>query len=77
VACGDRHARLRDHRRRPGAPSACGSPRRTSANWSEPLGLAAPFVEGAVIVVAGYALAALQPVRALTGRGRASLATAR
>jgi hypothetical protein len=34
-------------------------------NWSEPLGLAALFVEGAVIAVAGYALAALHPARAL------------
>ena len=34
-------------------------------NWSEPLGLAALFVEGAVIAVAGYALAALRPARAL------------
>jgi hypothetical protein len=39
-------------------------------NWSEPLGLAALFVEGAVIAVAGYALAALAPVRALAGRRR-------
>src|ERR1700754_2007650 len=30
-------------------------------NWSEPLGLAALFVEGAVIATAGYALAALRP----------------
>jgi hypothetical protein len=34
-------------------------------NWSEPLGLAALFVECAVIAVAAYALAALAPVRAL------------
>ena len=34
-------------------------------NWSEPLGLAALFVEGAVIAVAGYALAALRPVAAV------------
>ena len=34
-------------------------------NWSEPLGLAALFVEGAVIAVAGYALAALSPVGAV------------
>src|SRR3954462_2465501 len=32
-------------------------------NWSEPLGLAALFVEGAVIAVASYALVALHPVR--------------
>ncbi len=34
-------------------------------NWSEPLGLAALFVESAVVAVASYALAALRPVRAL------------
>ena len=37
-------------------------------NWSEPLGLAALFVEGAVIAVSAYALAALRPVAALTRR---------
>src|SRR3954470_2856517 len=47
-------------------------------NWSEPLGLAALFVEAAVIAVAAYALAALRPIRALTGqRSRAALAGAR
>ena len=46
-------------------------------NWSEPLGLASLFVEGTLIAVAGYALAALRPVRALSGRGRAALAPAR
>jgi len=46
-------------------------------NWSEPLGLAALFVEGAVIAVAGYALVALRPVSAPAARGRASLAAAR
>ena len=46
-------------------------------NWSEPLGLAALFVEGAVIAVAGYALATLRPVRVLVRRGRVSLAGAR
>src|SRR5690242_20294955 len=34
-------------------------------NWSEPLGLAALFVEGTVIAVAGYALAALRPAKRL------------
>ena len=43
-------------------------------NWSEPLGLAALFVEAAVIAVAGYALMALHPVRMLAARGRARLA---
>jgi hypothetical protein len=38
-------------------------------NWSEPLGLAALFVEGAVIAVAAYALAALRPARALQRDG--------
>jgi hypothetical protein len=56
-----------------GLPQATGD----VGNWSEPLGLAALFVEGAVIAVAGYALAAVRPVRALAGRGRATLATAR
>jgi hypothetical protein len=46
-------------------------------NWSEPLGLAALFVEAAVIAVAGYALAALRPARLLVRRPRAALATAR
>ena len=45
-------------------------------NWSEPVGLAALFVEGAVIAVAGYALTALAPVRALAGRGRTAPAAA-
>jgi len=34
-------------------------------NWSEPLGLAALFVEAVVIAVSAYALAALRPARAL------------
>src|SRR3954451_20223320 len=46
-------------------------------NWSEPLGLAALFVEGAVLAVAGYALVATHSVRALAGRGRATLAAVR
>ena len=46
-------------------------------NWSEPLGLAALFVEGAVIAVAGYALAALRPAALLARRSRVSLAGAR
>jgi hypothetical protein len=37
-------------------------------NWSEPLGLAALFVEGTVIAVAGYAVAVLRPARALQRR---------
>jgi hypothetical protein len=32
-------------------------------NWAEPLGVAALFVEGAVLAVAGYAVAAATPVR--------------
>ena len=46
-------------------------------NWSEPLGLAALFVEGAVIAIAGYALAALRPAAMLARRGRVTLAGAR
>lgn len=46
-------------------------------NWSEPLGLAALFVEGAVIAIAGYALVALSPARLLARRVRVSLAGAR
>ena len=46
-------------------------------NWSEPLGLASLFVEGALIALAGYALAALRPVRMLARRGRMTLAGAR
>src|SRR3954447_21029120 len=46
-------------------------------NWSEPLGLAALFVEGAVIAVGGYALAALRPHRVLGRATRVSLAGAR
>src|SRR3954447_2002757 len=46
-------------------------------NWSEPLGLAALFVEGAVIAVASYALVALHPVRALGQRGGAALTAGR
>jgi hypothetical protein len=43
-------------------------------NWSEPLGLAALFVEGVVIAVSGYALAALRPARMLARQGRVALA---
>src|SRR3954447_22831193 len=46
-------------------------------NWSEPLGLAALFVEGTVIAVAGYALGALHPVGLLARRGRLTPAGAR
>jgi len=46
-------------------------------NWSEPLGLAALFVEGAVIAVAGYALAALHPVGMFARQARVSFAGAR
>src|SRR3954453_11298985 len=46
-------------------------------NWSEPLGLAALFVEGTVVALAGYALVALSPVRLLAGRTSVSLAGAR
>jgi hypothetical protein len=46
-------------------------------NWSEPLGLAALFVEGAVIAVAGYALAALRPPRRLARRNRMAPADGR
>jgi len=56
-----------------GLPQATGD----IGNWSEPLGLAALFVEAAVIAVAGYALVALRPVALLAGRGRATLAPAR
>src|SRR3954452_9992683 len=43
-------------------------------NWSEPLGLAALFVEGAVIAIAAYALTALSPVRAVAARRQPALA---
>jgi hypothetical protein len=46
-------------------------------NWSEPLGLAALFVEGAVIATSAYALAVLHPVRALVRRPRSTLAPVR
>lgn len=46
-------------------------------NWSEPLGLAALFVEAVVIAVAAYALVTLAPVRALARRGHTALAGAR
>jgi hypothetical protein len=46
-------------------------------NWSEPLGLAALFVEGCVIAIAGYALIALSPRRLLARRARVSLSGAR
>src|SRR3954453_14115521 len=45
-------------------------------NWSEPLGLASLFVEGALIALATYALAALRPVSLLARRGRLTLAGA-
>jgi hypothetical protein len=46
-------------------------------NWSEPLGLAALFVESAVIAVAGYALVALRPAALLARRARVRLAGVR
>ena len=46
-------------------------------NWSEPLGLAALFVESALVTVAAYALVALHPARALTARRRTVLSAAR
>src|SRR3954454_16980053 len=46
-------------------------------NWSEPLGLAALFDEGAVIAVAAYGVAALRPPKLLARGGRAALAGAR
>jgi hypothetical protein len=39
-------------------------------NWSEPLGVAAIFVEGCVLAVAGYALGAVVPAGARTRLGR-------
>jgi hypothetical protein len=44
-------------------------------NWADPLGLAALFTESAVIAIAGYALSALEPVRAMPRRVRRVLAT--
>ncbi|HEY5198216.1 MAG TPA: hypothetical protein VIJ51_14435 [Solirubrobacteraceae bacterium] len=41
-------------------------------NWSDPLGVAALFVEGAVVAVSGYALAAVMPVRRVSERARLS-----
>jgi len=49
-----------------GLPQATGD----IGNWSEPLGLAALFTEGCLVLVAGTALAALAPVRILS-RARA------
>jgi len=49
-----------------GLPQATGD----IGNWSEPLGLAALFTEGCLVLVAGTALAALAPVRFLS-RSRA------
>jgi hypothetical protein len=46
-------------------------------NWSEPLGLAALFVEGVVIATAGYALVALSPARLLGRRTGMTLVAAR
>src|SRR4051812_49195956 len=46
-------------------------------NWSEPLGLAALFVEGALIALAGYALAVLRPVAMGARQARVTLAGAR
>jgi hypothetical protein len=46
-------------------------------NWSEPLGLAALFVEGAVIAIAGYALLALRPAKVLARRTGVTFAGAR
>jgi hypothetical protein len=37
-------------------------------NWSDPLGVASLFVEGSVLVVAGYALTAVVPARATGDR---------
>jgi hypothetical protein len=45
-------------------------------NWSEPLGLAALFVEGLVIAVGVYALGVLRPAAALVRRGALRAATA-
>jgi hypothetical protein len=39
-------------------------------NWAEPLGVAAMFVEGCVLAVAGYALGAVVPARAAARIGR-------
>jgi hypothetical protein len=49
-----------------GLPQATGD----VGNWSEPLGLAALFTEGCLVVLAGTALAVLSPVSARV-RGRA------
>jgi hypothetical protein len=38
-------------------------------NWSEPLGVATLFLEGAVLAIAGYALAAVAPARAAAVAG--------
>jgi hypothetical protein len=46
----------------PGAPDDVG-------NWAEPLGVASLFVETIVLAVAGYAVAAIAPVRAAAGGG--------
>src|SRR4051794_15874013 len=46
-------------------------------NWSEPLGLASLFVEGALIGLAAYALTALRPISLVARRGRMTLAGAR
>src|SRR3954453_12544693 len=46
-------------------------------SWDEALGLAALFVEGAVIALSGYALVALRPMRLLVRRERMRLAGAR
>ena len=54
-----------------GLPQATGD----IGNWAEPLGLAALFVEGCLVVVAGVALKALAPVSALTGRRREATAS--
>jgi hypothetical protein len=37
-------------------------------NWSDPLGIASLFLESSVLVVAGYALSAVAPVRRSVGR---------
>ena len=56
-----------------------GLPQATAdiGNWSEPLGLAALFVESALVAVAAYALVALRPARGLTARRRTALSAAR
>jgi hypothetical protein len=49
-----------------GLPNATGD----IGNWTEPLGLASLFVEGAVVAVASAAYALVSPVRRLPGGAR-------